>query len=76
MMYACTFVAVFGYVYELFNGRFRWSIRSSPHDGTGDWVASMLTNPSCSTKSTPGSAASREAAASLSETENPRRAAE
>ena len=43
MMYACTFAAVDGYVYEWLSGRAPWSIRSRPHDGGLVWV-SLLVN--------------------------------
>ena len=65
MMYARTPSPWSGTCSELFSGRLRWSIRSRPHDGIGDWVASIVKIPFCWTYTTTGFAASRRAAAAL-----------
>src|SRR6266545_4452211 len=74
MMYACTFEAVLGNVYDRSSGRFRWSIRSSPHDGGLAWVAASEMVWFCSTTLTARSAASRRAAFSPMLTSKPCRA--
>src|SRR5262245_59874591 len=66
--------AVCGYVYELFNGRFRWSMRSNPHDGVGVCLANWLTVWFCSTDATDGNAATRAAARAEPRSSNPRTA--
>src|SRR5262245_3251304 len=73
-MYACTFDAVVGNVYELSSGRFRWSMRSNPHDGGLGCTSVMDSVWFCCTKSTDGWAASRWASASRIETSKPRSA--
>ena len=58
-------------LYELSSGSGRWSIRSSPHEGTGDCVWSARNTWSRSTNATRGSDASRPATESGMAAANP-----
>jgi hypothetical protein len=63
--YACTLLAVFGYVYRLLSGAKIWSSRSRPHDGVLSWVSFFEIRLFCCTYATSELAATFLACASL-----------